>query len=63
MNGKKDSIQCDVVLSAVGVKTNIENIGLEELGIITWSIFTYCSLKRDSPFFTIDSSRASLGSS
>ena len=35
MNSKKDSIQCDVVLSAVGVKTNIENIGLEELGIIT----------------------------
>ncbi len=35
MNGKKDSIECDVVLSAVGVKTNIQNIGLEDLGIIT----------------------------
>ena len=35
MNDKEDSIECDVVLSAVGVKTNIQNIGLEDLGIIT----------------------------
>jgi dihydrolipoamide dehydrogenase len=28
-------IQCDVVLSAVGIKTNIENIGIEQLGIKT----------------------------
>lgn len=28
-------IECDVVLSAVGVQANIENIGLEELGIKT----------------------------
>jgi dihydrolipoamide dehydrogenase len=26
-------IECDVVLSAVGVQTNLENLGLEELGI------------------------------
>tara|TARA_X000000950_G_scaffold48989_2_gene57207 strand:+ start:41480 stop:42868 length:1389 start_codon:yes stop_codon:yes gene_type:complete len=31
---KEDIIDCDIVLSAVGVHTNIENIGLEELGII-----------------------------
>ncbi|MGI4885170.1 MAG: dihydrolipoyl dehydrogenase [Janthinobacterium lividum] len=29
----EEQIACDVVLSAVGVQTNIENIGLEELGI------------------------------
>jgi len=29
----EETIECDVVLSAVGVKTNLENIGLEELGI------------------------------
>lgn len=29
------SIQADVVLSAVGIKTNIENIGLEAVGIAT----------------------------
>tara|TARA_Y100000768_G_scaffold388817_1_gene387486 strand:+ start:4020 stop:5408 length:1389 start_codon:yes stop_codon:yes gene_type:complete len=31
---KEDVIDCDIVLSAVGVQTNIDNIGLEELGII-----------------------------
>ena len=31
---KEDIIDCDIVLSAVGVHTNIDNIGLEELGII-----------------------------
>ena len=30
-----ETIECDVVLSAVGIKRNIENIGLEEVGIIT----------------------------
>lgn len=30
-----ESIDCDVVLSAVGIVANIENIGLEELGIAT----------------------------
>ncbi len=35
-SGEQDSnIDCDIVLSAVGVETNIQNIGLEELGIIT----------------------------
>ncbi len=34
-NDKESKIDCDVVLSAVGVETNIQNIGLEELGIIT----------------------------
>jgi dihydrolipoamide dehydrogenase len=29
------SIECDVVLSAAGVTANIENIGLEELGVKT----------------------------
>jgi dihydrolipoamide dehydrogenase len=28
-------IECDVVLSAVGIAANIENIGLEDIGIIT----------------------------
>ena len=32
-NDKKFTIDCDVVLSAVGIKSNIENIGLEELGV------------------------------
>ena len=31
---EEDIIDCDIVLSAVGVHTNIDNIGLEELGII-----------------------------
>lgn len=30
-----EKIECDVVLSAVGIQANIENIGLEELGIVT----------------------------
>lgn len=30
-----ETIACDVVLSAVGIKSNIENIGLEQVGIIT----------------------------
>ena len=29
----EEKIECDVVLSAVGVVANIENIGLEEVGI------------------------------
>ena len=31
----EEVIECDVVLSAVGISANIENIGLEEVGIIT----------------------------
>ena len=31
----EETIDCDVVLSAVGITSNIENIGLEELGIVT----------------------------
>ncbi|MFM7681223.1 MAG: dihydrolipoyl dehydrogenase [Bacteroidota bacterium] len=30
----EEKIDCDVVLSAVGIQANIENIGLEEVGII-----------------------------
>ncbi len=30
-----ETIECDVVLSAVGIKSNIENIGLEQVGIVT----------------------------
>lgn len=30
----EETIECDVVLSAVGIKRNIENIGLEEVGIV-----------------------------
>jgi dihydrolipoamide dehydrogenase len=30
-----EKIECDVVLSAVGITANIENIGLEEVGIVT----------------------------
>ena len=29
----EETVECDVVLSAVGVATNIENIGLEDLGV------------------------------
>ena len=29
-----ETIDCDIVLSAVGIKRNIENIGLEEVGIV-----------------------------
>ena len=32
---KEESITCDVVLSAIGVETNIEGIGLEDIGIIS----------------------------
>ncbi len=37
VKGKKgeEQLECDVVLSAVGVKANIENIGLEAVGIKT----------------------------
>lgn len=31
----EEKIECDVVLSAVGIEANIENIGLEEMGIVT----------------------------
>ena len=31
----EETIECDVVLSAVGITANIENIGLEEVGIVT----------------------------
>lgn len=31
----EEQIECDVVLSAVGVATNIENIGLEDVGVKT----------------------------
>jgi dihydrolipoamide dehydrogenase len=31
----EEIIECDVVLSAVGIQANIENIGLEEVGIVT----------------------------
>ncbi len=34
-SGKEEVIECDVVLSAVGVTPNIEDIGLEALGIKT----------------------------
>ena len=33
--GATEEIKCDIVLSAAGVAANIENIGLEELGITT----------------------------
>jgi dihydrolipoamide dehydrogenase len=34
-DGKQQQIECDVVLSAVGITTNIEGIGLEEVGVKT----------------------------
>ncbi len=34
-NNGEDTLEADVVLSAVGIKTNIENIGLEDVGIVT----------------------------
>ncbi len=34
-DGKKETIEVDVVLSAAGVTANIENIGLEEVGVKT----------------------------
>lgn len=33
--GKTSQVECDVVLSAVGIATNIEGIGLEQLGVKT----------------------------
>ncbi|MCH2022919.1 MAG: dihydrolipoyl dehydrogenase [Saprospiraceae bacterium] len=34
-SGKEEIIECDVVLSAVGIVPNTENIGLEDLGVKT----------------------------
>jgi dihydrolipoamide dehydrogenase len=34
-DGKTETIVCDIVLSAAGVTPNTENIGLEDLGIVT----------------------------
>lgn len=34
-DGKASTIECDIVLSAVGISTNIEGIGLEETGVKT----------------------------
>lgn len=31
----EEIIECDVVLSAVGIEANIENVGLEDVGIVT----------------------------
>lgn len=31
----EEIIECDVVLSAVGIEANIENIGLEDVGVVT----------------------------
>ncbi|XOV67332.1 MAG: dihydrolipoyl dehydrogenase [Fluviicola sp.] len=31
----EETIECDVVLSAVGIEANIQNIGLEDVGIVT----------------------------
>ena len=31
----EETLDCDVVLSAVGIQANIENIGLEDVGIVT----------------------------
>ncbi len=31
----EEVIDCDIVLSAVGIQTNLENLGLEEVGIVT----------------------------
>jgi len=31
----EEMIECDIVLSAAGVVSNLENIGLEEVGVIT----------------------------
>ncbi len=33
-DGKEDQIDCDIVLSAVGVVANVENCGLEDVGIL-----------------------------
>ncbi len=32
---REEVLEADIVLSAVGIKTNIENIGLEDVGIVT----------------------------
>jgi dihydrolipoamide dehydrogenase len=32
---RRRSFEAEILLSAVGIKTNIENIGLEEVGIAT----------------------------
>ena len=34
-NKEEETIECDIVLSAVGISANIENLGLEEVGIKT----------------------------
>jgi dihydrolipoamide dehydrogenase len=34
-DGKSDKIECDIVLSAVGITTNLESLGLEEVGVKT----------------------------
>ena len=34
-NNGTEKISCDIVLSAIGIESNIEDIGLEEVGIIT----------------------------
>ena len=34
-NNESSELDCDVVLSAVGVETNLQNIGLEEVGILS----------------------------
>jgi dihydrolipoamide dehydrogenase len=34
-SGKEEVIECDIVLSAVGVQPNTQNIGLEEVGVKT----------------------------
>lgn len=34
-DGKVEKLECDIVLSAVGIATNIEGIGLEETGVKT----------------------------
>lgn len=34
-DGKESTIECDLVLSAAGITPNIENIGLEDAGVIT----------------------------
>ena len=33
-----ETLDCDVVLSAVGIQPNIENIGLEETGIVVMQV-------------------------
>jgi len=34
-NNESSELECDVVLSAVGVETNLQNIGLDEVGILS----------------------------